>query len=113
MILLLALAASATDPLSACSAAMRQLGSAPRDVIEAACPAPPKRNIWSAENYDDRCDDVFTFARDAARTARGLPPVMLKGLVAEFDKRVAACQTPIPPKPLPPKDCATTKRLWC
>lgn len=113
MLLLFVLAADAASPIEQCSVAMRGLGSTPKTVIEQACPAPPKRNLWAGD-YDDRCDSALIYARDVAGSARGLPPVMVKGMIAEFDARAARCREPAPPpKPLPPTDCAHSKRLWC
>lgn len=106
--MLIALLAAAASPLPACSAAVHAMAPA---AILSSCPAPAKTNLWSGPDPDP-CAPAFAFARDAAHMADS-PPAMIRGLVAEFDKRVAECSTPEPPKPLPPKDCASVKRLWC
>ncbi|AKM10044.1 hypothetical protein GGR19_002681 [Croceicoccus naphthovorans] len=101
------LAAAAVDPLAVCTAAMQGLGSVPREQIEAACPPPPKRNIWT-DTDDGRCDGVFVYARDSAKMASGLPSVMTDGMIAEFNRRLEACQKPSPP----PVEGRKTLRLW-
>lgn len=107
MMMMMLLAAATGGPLDTCSAAMRSLGTAPRAAIEAACPAPPPRDLWGG-GEEGRCDGALAFARDAAATASGLPAAMVRGLVAEFDKREVECRKPPPP----PGNRTTAQRLW-
>jgi hypothetical protein len=104
--------AASAAPIEACSAAMNGLGSVSVEAVLAACPVPPKRELWTGD-YDDRCDDAFTDARSFAKMAHGLPPVMIAGMIRSFQAEAKDCTKPLPPpKPLPP-DCAHVRRLWC
>lgn len=99
--------------IQGCSVAMRLLGRVPPELIQTACPQPGKVDLWAGDDTSHRCDGAITFARDIAKSAQGLPTVMIDGMIREFDKRVANCTKPVDKTPLPVTDCKTHPQLWC
>lgn len=113
LILLAAASSAPAQSVQTCSGAMRLLGRVPAELILTACPQPGKIDLWGGDDTDHRCDSALTFARSVAKSAAGLPTVMIDGMIREFDKRVAKCSAPVETKPLPSDSCETSPKLWC
>lgn len=113
LMILAAVAPANNDALIACRDAIHQLGVVAPQTILNACPspAPDPDRMWGEEAANPSCAEPMTFAQRAARMSTGLPPVMLKGMVAEFDRKLEICYRPQPPVS-PAADRREGDRLW-
>lgn len=111
MIVLILMLASATTSIDSCAAAVHQLGKLPAQQIADACKVEPDRDrLWTGDGEPAACVSAKQLGGGAADMG-DLPSAMIAGIVADFDKRVAACKNPPPPSD-PTKDRTTAPRLW-
>jgi hypothetical protein len=91
------------DPIAACTAAVH----GQRAQAVTACKA-PRVDLWKDDGPSPDCGAALSLGSEIGRST--LPPVMLAGMVREYDKRALACHAPAA-RPSGP-DRTTSQRLW-
>lgn len=100
MIFLAVVAAPWLASIDNCQAAVHHLATASKAEIAAACPVARDRDrLWKPGGEPEECLRAKEFAHYIA-SSTDLPPVMIAGMMADFDRQADLCRNPPKQSPM-------------